>query len=275
MPRAHLFFLVLPIVFAGCAKQEYVGDGAFNSFALSDTTAPFISTNLADLYLVEDRLLFPLREPTQEQMQVLFAGASGLNLPFPRLPYAQRGDYRVEINFVVYNLDDAPHEMALVLNGINEFNEYDPGVIIDRNRIIPEFASWERFFVLEPYERVSGTVREEELDEVAVDLATIANYGATIDPAVYPNTPPLNPNQVVYFANNSATDVRSIPYIPAVIPALTGVRMGIRTLEAANIVVEYTVRITDLEKLIVNPDNAWVYPDPVLLQPSSIFTFVP
>jgi hypothetical protein len=208
-------------------------------------------------------------------MQALYAGAAGLNLPFPRLPWARRGDYRVEIDFAIYNLDDAPVDMALVLNGINEFNEYDPGVIIDDDDIIPEFASWERFLELEPYERVTGTIREEELDEVAVDLATVANYGATIDPAVYPNTPPLNPNQVVYFENHSSTDVRSIPYIPAVIPALAGVRMGIRTLGAANVVVEYTVRITDEKNLIVRPRNAWTFPDPVLLQPSSIFTFVP
>ena len=264
------------LALCGCAEREYVGDGAFNTFALSESTPPIVETDEAALYLVEHRVEIPLREPTASEMGELSRGAAGLALPFARLPWVKRGDYRIEVDWVLYNLDDRRVDLALILNGFNEFDEYNPGYILDDDDIIPEFSQWERFVELEPFESISGTVREEQLEEVAVDLATVVNSAAVIDPSLYPNTPPLNPNQVVYFENHSSTDPRSIPYIPAVIPALTGVRMGIRSLAPANLVLEYTVRVTDEEKMLEDKaSDVWLLPAPALFAPSSVFSFVP
>jgi hypothetical protein len=219
-------------------------------------------TDEAALYLVETRVELPLRPPSDDQMTALM-DLGGMTLPFSRLPWVERGDYVLEIDFDIVNLDDATHEVDFVVNGFNEFHEYVPLFILDEDDIIPEFAQWERRYEIEPFGHHSGTVRHEELDEVAIDLATVVN-----------GVP--NPHSVVYFDSQSAHDPRWTSYIPAVIPALTGVRVGLRTFETSNLVAELTVRIRDDRRIVAKDlDDAWMLPVPELFLPSSVFMFMP
>lgn len=239
----------------GCRSQRYLGEQGQLAFALTEDTAPFAAGEEGEaLYLVEERIEFPIREPTQQQLSRLQSDAEGMELPFPRLPWVRRDDMRIEVDWVVSNLQDGPVEFELLINGFNEFHEYRPSFVNDDGEIVADFAQWERRIRLEPFERRRGTIREEAFDEVEVDLATVVN-GAP------------NANQIVHPQNHSDRDPRAKPYIPAVIPGLTGFRMGIRARGAANIVVEASVRVRDSQGRLVAQDNAWELPEPQQFSP--------
>lgn len=241
---------------SGCAsKQEYVGAGTV-AFAMTEETPPYFESMDGALYEVDSRIILPIMTPTDAEMAVLTASAP---TPFARMPWLERHDFDVQIEYTVSNLEDEAVQIAVVLNGINEFNEYVPAATIIEREPVADYAQIERVLNLAAGQRYNGTIRQEELDEVAVDLATVVN-GAP------------NANQIVYFENQSASDPRSQPYIPSVIPGLVGFRLGIRASGevAPRIVLEATVRVrSDSVKFLTDPDvEPWMPPEPVLFTPA-------
>lgn len=239
------------VLLAGCRMdRRYVSPegGTLWQLALTPDTPPFLES----LFIVERRVELPVRAPTPDQLAQLDDDPRGLG-PYPRRPWVERGDYEIEIDFTLYNLDAERRLVTLTINGFNEFHEYVPGARIEDNDLVIDFAGWERAYLLEPHGRLSGTIREEEMDEIAVDLATVVN-GAP------------NSNQVVYFQNQSAHDARSQMFIPPIVPALTGFRLGLRVVGGEMpppIAVEWTVRVRDLRDRIVSEgEEPWDLPDP-------------
>ncbi len=230
----------------GCTNEpEYAGDGGLYQVALTASTPAAITAGDTSFFLVEKRVPLQIRKPSQTALQDLRKGAGSFkNLPFPRLPWVGRGDLPIEVDFTLSSLDNQEHNVAVVLNGFNEFDEYVPGVQVVDEMLQADYSQWEREYKLEPKQRISRTVREEELDEVAVDLATVVNG----DP---------NPNETVYFENKSGSDPRSDPYMPKVIPGLVGFRIGLRTEQAGKILLEASVRVRDVgDRLTDSPQNA-------------------
>lgn len=252
----------------GCTNTDFVGHDVV-TFALAEDTPPLAVGQEAALYMVEARFELPLREPSRDDMRGLRQGARDVTIPWARLPWVQEHDYELSLDYVISNLEDHPVTVAFTVNGFNEFDEYVPEVGFDRGAALPDFSGYERTLVLEPYERRSGTVREEEMDEIAVDLATMVN-GA-------PNT-----NEVLHPDNQSQHDPRSRMYIPEVIPALTGFRVGLRAQAEAfegdigepptvepppRLVAEVSVLVRDESGRIVGQSEAWTLPVPTIFYP--------
>ncbi|MBX3247966.1 MAG: hypothetical protein KF901_12370 [Myxococcales bacterium] len=249
-------FGIAALVAVGCTNHEYLGEDGLFAFAITEDTPPFVETEDGNLYIVEERIELPLEAPTAEEMAALSQGVDGL--PWARRPWVERGDYELRIDWALINLDDSRRAVDLVVNGINEFHEYMPGFVVDDDEVIPEFAQWERSIVLEPLERRTGTIREEQLDEVAVDLATVVN-GVT------------NANLVVHPDSHSSLDPRVQAFIPEIIPALVGVRVGLRSASPVNVAVELTVRVRDERGILADdPAEAWELPVPEIFEPSSL-----
>jgi hypothetical protein len=223
-------FLACSLLLAACrVEPEYIGDGKLYQVAITEDTAPALSIDEeAALFIVETRAELPVREPTATERATLARASQ----PYPRLPWVQRDDIAIQVDFTLTNLDDAPRNIDVILNGVNEFHEYVPRVLTDEEQAIPLHSQWERRYDLAAKQRLSATVREEELDEMAVDLATVVN-GAP------------NSDEVVYFENNSASDQRSKPFIPKVIPGLIALRVGLRATQASNVLLEVSVRVRD------------------------------
>ncbi|MGF1468377.1 MAG: hypothetical protein ACFCGT_19820 [Sandaracinaceae bacterium] len=237
----------------GClTEQRYITpeSGGPWVFALEEDTPAFVESEDGSVFVVEERITFPLREPTERELEEM-VDLQGLEVPYPTLPFVRRGDYEVQVDWVLSNLSDGGVRASVVINGINEFHEYLPQAQVADDEVILGFSQWERLFDLGPGERIVRTVREEELDEVAVDLATVVN-GAP------------NPDQIVYFQNHSSTDLRSQRYIPDVIPALVGVRVGVQTEAAAPLVLEVTVRVRDERGVLWqgSGEMPWELPEP-------------
>lgn len=225
------------------------------ALAIDETTPAFLASDEGSLYLVEQHVSIPFREPTEEELAEL-GEVGDMEIPYPQLPWLRRGDIEIQIDWTLSNLSDEPVIAAVVVNGFNEFHEYNPGARIVDDELLIDFSQWERNHRLEPMERRSGRIREEELDEVAVDLATVVNMAP-------------NPNQIVYFENQHTHDRRSQMYIPDVIPALTGVRVGLRSQSPDPMLLEFTVRVRDVRRVLVQgDDDPWQAPAPALFGPA-------
>ena len=193
--------------------------------------------------MVEERIPLDVIAPGDVALEDLRVAAEQFEgLPFPRLPWVDREDLGIQVDFVLSNLDDEEREIAVIVNGFNEFDEYEPGVTVIDDEPVVDFAQWERLYELEPQQRIARTLREEDFDEIAVDLATVVN-GAP------------NSNQIVFYENKSSSDPRAEPYIPEVIPGLVGFRLGMRTTAAANVLLEATVRVRDRGERLVQEDG--------------------
>lgn len=241
--RAQLYvcsLLCTAALGSGCSDERvYVGDGTLYQVAMTADTTAALANDEGGIYIVETRALLPIKNPTNTEMAELRSGVSQYKgLPFDRLPWVSREDLALQLDFTLSNLDTKAHDVDVIVNGINEFHEYVPGVIeIEDEAPMALHSQWERRYHVGGKERLAVTVREEEFDEVAVDLATVVN-GAP------------NSDEVVYFENKSSSDPRSMKYIPAVIPGLAGLRLGLRNNAAVPMLLEASIRVRDVgEKL--------------------------
>ena len=244
--RLCSILLFASLAACGIEEQRYVIEN--EAVALTENTAPaFVDEDDNALYLVERRFEFPIERPGNQTLQSLTERAQGMMLPFPRLPWVEQDDFEVTLDYVLANLEDRQITAGIVLNGANEFFEYAPGP--------QDFNQWERRIELSPKERVTGSISALEMDEIAIDLATVVN-GAP------------NSNQVVQFQSQSGRDSRIKRYIPAVIPALIALRAGVLSTEAANVVLELSVRIKDRgDRLTKRGETRWEQPMPMLFVP--------
>jgi hypothetical protein len=255
--RARLLWLGAVLVLIGCDDDRvYVGDGKIYQVALTaDTPAAIESDEGGALFIVETRADLPITPPTNAELADRMSGASAYkNLPFPRLPWVERGELEIQIDFTLSNLDDAERDVDVIINGANEFDEYVPGVLIVEEDPVPLHSQWERRYTVKAKSRITDTVREEDLDEAAVDLATVVN-GAP------------NSDEIVYFENKSTTDERSKKYIPAVIPGLVAVRLGLRANRAAPILLEASIRVRDVGDKLADEDEPHMRIDPQPFEP--------
>jgi hypothetical protein len=231
---------------AGCGDpRTYVGDGELYQVALTPDTAPALMSEEGSLYVVETHAELPIRAPSSDELKQLRSGVKAYkDLPFPRLPWVQRGDLALQLDFTLSNLDASAHDVDVIVNGADEFFEYVPRVIeLDDEAPIPLHSQWEKRYQLAGDERIAVTVREEEFDEMAVDLATVVN-GAP------------NSDEVVYFENKSSSDPRSLPYIPKVIPGITALRLGLRAEQPGTILLEATLRVRDVGDKLADDGEA-------------------
>lgn len=252
--KSIAIMMALAGVLIGCAEERrYVGDGV-HTVVITEDTAPVVETEEGALYIVERRIDLPISNPADSVYADLAQGAQGRDLPFPRLPWVERGDVETQIDFTISSLDDEAHDIGVIVNGYNEFHEYVPGVIEIEDEPVPQFSQWERLYDLDPGQRITGTIREDELDEAAVDLATVVN-GAP------------NSATIVYFENKSGEDPRAKPFIPSVIPGLVGVRIGLLALEQANVVLEATIRVRDVNDKLAGDGEVVMMPMPEEFMP--------
>lgn len=249
----------------GCnLQQSYVTPNGqmVVQLAMPPGTPPIAMSRDSVLYSVETDVYFPLREPTAAEMATMHASSP---VPFASMPFAQRGDYEVEITLVITNVDTMRIATTATINGINEFNRYLPGFSINDNAIVPDFSQWERTWSLAPGERRQITIREEELDEVATDLASVVNTSVVFstDPTTMMSVTCSDmANELVYFANQSSIDARSRMCVPTVIPALVGFVLGLRAegdpgSPPPMVAIEASVRLRDIHPHLALTGTQW------------------
>lgn len=258
LPTAVTGLALGALIVGGCtSERRFLGsaDGGLFAIAITPETPAYFESDEDALYLVEAKVDVPVRLPTTEEAATIGA----------MTPWVDRGDYELELDFTVsYASVDPAAEPVLVtvqVNGVSQDREYVPGVSADNEGLIIDFSQWERTYLLRPGQRQTVTVREQELDEVAVDLASV---GTSEDCAAIANT-------IVFFQNQSDRDPRSRACVPPVVPALVSLRLGLRAEGSTPppIALEATVRARDVHDRVAPTDAMmlWVPPAPALFTP--------
>ncbi len=256
------------VLLGGCnLSQSYVTPNGVSvvQLAMPPGTAPIAMSRDSVLYSVETEVYFPVRAPSDAEMDGLNAMSAQAS-PFARMPWVQRHDYEIELNLVVTNVDTSRLTASVTVNGINEFNRYLPGFTVEEDTIIPDFSQWERTWSFAPGERRVITIREEELAEIATDLASVVNTNVTFgepDPMTMmaPTCSDIA-NEIVYFMNQGGIDERSSMCIPTVIPGLVGFVLGLRATGSPGepppmIAVEASVRLRDVHARLELAQTPW------------------
>jgi hypothetical protein len=195
--------------------------------------------------------LSAVREPTADEK----AAMNGQTVPAPytHYPWLLKGDYTVQLTYTISNLDPYAHNVELLLDPHNEFGVYWPGMAVtdaQREQQSPNLSGYDNLMHIPANGRVHGTLTVQDMDELAIDFATVLN--------ILQNAPPPDPtmnaadnpavglvNHAFARENRSYDDPLVAPYIPSVIAGLTGVDLGLRTYESANVAIEVVIEIVD------------------------------
>jgi hypothetical protein len=234
-----LALVVLGLAAGSCAGSDDDQVTQPSVVGMTDALAPMYSDGQVSLYQVQTPVRLPLRRPTDEERRGL-----GEAEPFPRAPFVNATDLRIEIRFTLSNLDDTSHAIELLVDPWNEFVRYRPRVTVGEDEITPDFSGYDRFYLLPPKSRVQGTLISDDTFELAVDLAT-----AQVLTAAPPPDASLNAmiNHLFNLQNRSnAYDPLINPHVPKVVPAMIGFDLGLRSYEPANVAVEVIVDVQDL-----------------------------
>ncbi len=228
----------------GCANTDDNQVNAPTELGMTSTMAPYYSDQELTLYQAQMPVQLPIRQPTPAE-----ASALGQMAPYSHAPYLTSTDERVEIRFTLSNIDDQPHDVELLLDAWNEFDRYKPGIqVVSEDESTPDFSVYDRYFVVPAKSRVQGTVTADDTREMEVDLATAEAINAGQPPLGQDVSGNALMNHAMNLQNRSTQpDPLIQPWVPTgVVPGLTGFDLGIRTTEQANVAIEITVDITDL-----------------------------
>jgi hypothetical protein len=235
------------LALCGClTEQRY--DVLGGEVELTEDMAPiFVSDEDDAVYRIDAPFELLITPPKDAELAQLTREVAGKTMNYPRLPWVALHDLALQLDYALTNLGAEPKTAMVFVDGVNEFQYYAPGPL--------DLHQWEYRVTLQPGQRVSGTITELELDEVAVDLATVIN-GAP------------NSNLVVDRNSQSSRDPRVKAFLPAVVPGLVGVRAGIETTEAAHVLLELTIRVSDLhDRAASRGKEHWMLPQPAAFTP--------
>ncbi|MEO8876011.1 MAG: hypothetical protein ABI461_10515 [Polyangiaceae bacterium] len=241
---ASLFLAVVAPLGAGCANTDDNQVNAPVDLGMTDTMAPYYSDQELTLYQAQIPVKLPIRAPTADEAKAL-----GKLAPYPHAPFLSSTDIRVQVRFTLSNIDDKPHAVEMLFDAWNEFDRYKPGIqIVSDDQTTPDFSTNDKFFIVPAKGRVQGTLTSDDTSEMEIDLATAE--------AIMAGTPPLGADVSANALMNHAMNLQNRStqpdpllqsWIPkGAVPGLTGFDLGIRTSEPANVAVEITIDLTDL-----------------------------
>ncbi len=241
---AGLFLGLIAPMGVGCANTDSNQVNAPVDLGMTDTMAPYYSDEELTLYQAQLPVMIPIRAPTAAESKAL-----GKEVPYSHAPYYVSTDTRIEIRWTLSNLDKQDHAVELLFDAWNEFDRYKPGVqVISDDQTTPDFSTNDQTHVLPANSRLQGTLTSDDTTEMEVDLATAERIMAGVPPLGMDVSANALMNHAMNVQNRSTQpDPLIQPWIPTTgIPGLTGFDLGIRTTEPANIAIEVTVDVTDL-----------------------------
>ncbi|HEY2410233.1 MAG TPA: hypothetical protein VGI10_29715 [Polyangiaceae bacterium] len=266
-------------------SQETSRNLATSEVGMTNMLAPIFDDGETKIYEVKRGLQFPIVQPDANTMSSLEGEATD---PYGRQPWLTTADSKVQLTWTLTNVDTDPHAVEVIIDPWNEFGRYWPGMQVANEaeqELKPNLSGIDYMYPLEgsgagDASRKSGTYTFDDMNEMAIDFATVMNL------IKYPPPPPADadaadPNATLTGYINHAFNVQNRSYndpyiaagspthpgtyVPATIAGLTGVDFGIRTFESANIAFEVSVEIVDLGNHRVQEEGS----DAILLPPTT------
>jgi hypothetical protein len=221
---------------------------------MTNTAAPYYSDGNTTIYEEQQPVTLPMRRPTDDESKLL-----GKADPYPHAPFLLASDVRIEVRYTLSNLDDQAHNVELLLDPWNEFVRYRPGVqVADDETTVPNLSGYDRLLAVPAKSRVQGTITPDDMNELAVDLATAQAIMKNPPPEDNGGMPVVDVINHVFNLQNRSNDGDPLitSYIPKTIAGVTGFDLGIRTYETATVAVEIVVDITDVNGNRVIPTGS-------------------
>lgn len=252
-PTAVLAALLLALPLAGCGAEEETRRLDPIQLGMTSDMGAIYDDGEMQLYEVKRPVLFPIKAPSQDQ-QAQLNGAP--KPPWPSAPWLLMENVGVQITWTLTNLDPNDHAVEVLVDPWNEYGRYWPGMaVVDAQdeELQPNLSGIDILMELPGTasgreSRRHGTFTFQDMEELAIDFATVMNIIATAPPpdpaADYDPTITLV-NHAFAVQNRSHKDLLIQPYIPNVIPGLTGIDIGLRTRSPANIAIEIVVELVD------------------------------
>lgn len=223
--------------------------------AITPDVPPIYDDGELTLFEVRRPVQLPILEPTDAQRAALRMESPP---PFERHPWVTLSDVRVQLTWTLTNLDDEPRFVEVLIDPWNEFARYFPGLMLvdaQNGEYIPNLSGINYLFRLEgrsqgATSRRHGTFTFDEMDELARDFATVMHLVAAPPPPLEEGEGDwtlVYANHAFSFQNHSTRDPLVLPWLPSVIPALTGFDLGLRTEEPATLAIEVVVEVVDRE----------------------------
>jgi hypothetical protein len=245
-------FVVGPMLVAACAGGG--GDQVTRPVPLgmASSIAAFYDDGELALYQVQRPVALPVRKPTSAESSAL--GAAPKGTPYPHAPFLLSSDESVEVHYTLSNLDDQQHTVWLLVDPWNEFVRWNPGVqVVSDDETVPNFG-YDLSFVVDAKSRLEGTITSDDMHEIAIKLASVENVisqADAIDMAASMGGGGATTNELVNHIFNpqnrsNTNDPLYTPWIPPVIAGVTGFDLGLRTMEPANVAVEITMDVVDM-----------------------------
>jgi hypothetical protein len=194
----------------------------------------------------------PIERPTQAELETLRQYPTP---PYGRRPWLFHDELELQLTWTLSNLDPDDRAVRILIDPWNEFGRYWPGFTVtdaQQGEQLPNLSGIDLYLIVPGTasgreSRVRGVFTWADMDELAIDLATVINVIETVQPAEGEEYDPRASyvNHAFDVRNRSDDDPLIAPYIPAAIPALTGFDVGLRTFEPANVAIEVSIELRD------------------------------
>jgi len=238
---------------AGCSSEDQQQSLPTIQVGMNQDVAPIYDDGEMQIYEVKKGVAFPILAPNDTTRSEL----SKIDMePYGRRPWVTTDDIDVQVTWTISNLDDKQHVVEMLVDPWNEFGRYYPGLQLtnaDEQTYMPNFSGIDkRYIVMEASagdsSRAHGTYTFSDLTEVATDFATVMdlkeNPPKTMDDDMEDQTVTYA-NHAFEWQNRSYNDPLIRSWIPPTVAGLTGLDIGFRTSEKADIAIEVEVEIVD------------------------------
>jgi hypothetical protein len=260
---------------------------------MTSTMAAYYSDEELTIYESQTAVSLPVKAPTASDISSL--GPTPAGTPYPHAPFLTADDESLEVHYTISNLDSTEHTVWMLIDPWNEFVRWNPGIsIVSDEETVPNYG-YDLPFLVPAMSRVDGTITSDDMREIAIKLASVetllaspqamaaaSDAGMGDDAADDPNATSMASNafDATAIANNimnpqnrsNGGDPIYTPWIPPVIAGLTGFDLGLRTYEAANVAIEITIDVQDVNGnrfVPANSTQAQIGEPPVTLSPSA------
>lgn len=260
---AQALLLAASAALSACGDDTQHLDPLSVAMVNDGTLAPVYDDNELTIYEAKTSLMLPIKAPAPTQLDALENPSTDTD-PFARSPWVQQSDVQIQVTWTLSNLDDEDHDVWLMLDPWNEFGRYEPAIHMDGDRAVRDLSGIDMLFLVpgvkskakgDTGSRVVGTITFDDMDELALDFATV--FKILKDAAPVENADETEEDPRSRLVNN-AFNVRDrnynspllAPYRPLVVPGVVGFDYGVRTSQPANVAVEIVVELRDREKRV-------------------------
>jgi hypothetical protein len=277
-------FVLTVVAVAACSQSSNDQTTAPFDLGMTSTMAAYYSDEELTIYEAQAPVPLPVRAPTASDMSSL--GPTPAGTPYPHAPYLTADDESLEVHYTITNIDSTDHTVWMLVDPWNEFVRWNPGVsIVSDEETTPNYG-YDVAFLVPALSRIDGDLTPDDMHEIAIKLASVENLLASPQAMAVDNPdagggvagddggvnaddpnaassastsfdPTAIANNIMNPQNRSnGGDPIYTPWIPPVIAGLTGFDLGIRTYEQANVAIEITITIQDLNGNRFVPANS-------------------